>query len=1065
MHEICEKGLDTLQKFIDTLTGKKMLCILLLFIVLLLGIRLLWLNFNVQPPSPLAKEGVLDLRGMPFDDKRIVTINGEWEFYPEQLLEPASLASKSATGQQWIQVPGSWKEQTSTGTNFGVGTYRLRVLVDEPNDIFGLRLPSIQTASRLYINNELVMENGHPSIKAEQNDSNNNPYSAYFRPDAQQMDMVIQVTNFDYPYAGGITQSIKLGTAAAIDHEVLLRQSLQLTVAVVILMHAFFSIILYFLGYRNKSVLFFTALLIFTFFAILSDDDRVLMEWLPMNLFWITKIRLISYLGIGLCLTWFGHAMFGEGTFKRFMRLFNIFGVLCLLAAVVVPLEWIVPVRKMLLVLLIINVIFLPRFVLGAIYKGEKDAFLILLSVAAVTVNQVSSGLFKAYFWSDMPYYPIDLIIAFLGFAAFWFNRFYQNTLRVQRLAADLQKADKLKDDFLANTSHELRNPLHGIINMAQSVLEEAGGELGARSQGRLELMINVSRRMALLLNDLLDVTLLKEQNLRLNKRMLNLHALAHGVTDMLRYLSEGKKLGLVVDIPASCPSVMADENRLLQILFNLVHNAIKYTEEGTITISAESHDGMVVIRVTDTGIGMDEETQERILKPYERGDSSISAIGSGIGLGLSITKQLVELHGGELRIHSIPGIGSEFSFSLAAAASVQESYTDRNLSQEDRIEPSAVFTAISETHLLRENANSGWLDEVMILQAGSAENPELLSEGQRPRILIVDDDPVNLDILRDMLASEHYDITGMLSGKEALSQLHQGEWDLVVSDVMMPHMSGYELTERIRMQFSISELPIILLTARNQPEDVQTAFLSGANDYVVKPVGAMELRLRIRAWVSLRQSFGERLRMEAAWLQAQIQPHFLHNALNTIASLSEIDTDRMVTLLHEFGNYLHRSFDPINMYQLLPLAHELDLLRSYLYIEQERFGNRIQVQWDISEDAADKVRIPPLSLQTLVENALRHGILVRGSGGTVTIAVAVYGQQAEVMVMDDGVGIDEKQLETLLQPGSAPTGGVGLKNTDKRLRQLYGKGLQITSSPDEGTVVSFKVPVAAETN
>lgn len=1052
-----------MQNFIDTLTGKKMLYILLLFIVLLLGIRLLWLHFNIQPPSPLAKEGVLDLRGMPFDDKRIVTINGEWEFYPEQLLEPASLASKSATGQQWIQVPGSWKEQTSTGTNFGVGTYRLRVLVDEPSDIYGLRLSSIQTASRLYINNELVMENGHPSITAEQNDSNNNPYSAYFRPDAQQMDMVIQVSNFDYAYAGGITQSIKLGTAAAIDHEVLLRQSLQLTVAVVILMHAFFSIILYFLGYRNKSVLFFTALLIFTFFAILSDDDRVLMEWLPMNLFWITKIRLISYLGIGLCLTWFGHAMFGEGTFKRFMRLFNIFGVLCLLAAVVVPLEWIVPVRKMLLVLLIINVIFLPRFVLGAIYKGEKDAFLILLSVAAVTLNQVSSGLFKAYFWSDMPYYPIDLIIAFLGFAAFWFNRFYQNTLRVQRLAADLQKADKLKDDFLANTSHELRNPLHGIINMAQSVLDETRGELGARSQGRLELMINVSRRMALLLNDLLDVTLLKEQNLRLNKRTLNLHALAHGVTDMLRYLSEGKKLGLVVDIPASCPPVIADENRLLQILFNLVHNAIKYTEEGTITISAESHDGMVVIRVTDTGIGMDEDTQERILKPYERGDSSISAIGSGIGLGLSITKQLVELHGGELRIHSIPGTGSEFVFSLAAVDSVQEGQTDHNRSQEDRLEPAAVFTGIPDVPLLREIADGGGMGKGMLLQAGSRENSELLFEGQRPRILIVDDDPVNLDILRDMLASEHYDITCMLSGKEALLQLHQGEWDLVVSDVMMPHMSGYELTERIRMQFSISELPIILLTARNQPEDVQTAFLSGANDYVAKPVGAMELRLRIRAWVSLRQSFGERLRMEAAWLQAQIQPHFLHNALNTIASLSEVDTDRMVKMLHEFGNYLHRSFDPINMYQLLPLEHELDLLRSYLYIEQERFGNRIQIQWDISEDTGDKVRIPPLSLQTLVENALRHGILVRGSGGTVTIAVAIYGQQAEIMVMDDGVGMDEKQLETLLQPGSAPAGGVGLKNTDKRLRQLYGRGLQITSSPGEGTVVSFKVPVAVE--
>ncbi|MDP4097636.1 ATP-binding protein [Paenibacillus sp. P96] len=1015
---------------------------------------MLWLVFNIEPPTPLAKQGVLDLRGLSFDDKRIVTLDGEWEFYPGEFLQAQSMErGAERESKQSIQVPGAWKQRAGTGTNLGIGTYRLRVLIDHSAAVYGLRIPGIQTASRLYINKVLIRENGRPAEDAGKNEANNNPYSVYFEPDSGEIDLLIHVSNFDYPYAGGITQSIKLGTATAISHDTLVRQSLQLMVAVVILMHALYGVILFLLGYRKRTVLFFAAMLVSTFIAMLSDDDRLLMEWLPFNFVWTIKIRLISYMAIGLLLIWFAREMFAPELFRRFMRWFNVFAVACLLAAITLPLDFIVYQRKLLLIICLLNIVLVPWFVLGAIRRGEKDVFVLLLSAAAVSVNQLVGGIIKTYFWKDMPYYPFDLIITFLGFAAFWFNRFYQNTLRVQKLADDLQKADKLKDDFLANTSHELRNPLHGIINMAQSMLDQAGRKLELQSKGQLELIINVGRRMALLLNDLLDVTLLKEQNFRLDKGWVNLHGLASGVADMLRYLSEGKRLKVVIDIPMNFPRVVADENRLVQILFNLVHNAIKYTEEGTITISAGLKNGKAMICIKDTGIGMEKETQQRILKPYERGDTGITAIGGGIGLGLSITKQLVELHGGNLEIHSTPGRGTEFSFTLEAAPNLAEM----------EAASAAEFEARRETRVLREDGRdeetytrSPLLDSSPAITAAS-------SEKYRAKILVVDDDPVNLRILGDMLALEHYDITSVLSAKEALERLHQGEWDLVISDVMMPHMSGYELTGKIRRQFSISELPIILLTARNRPEDVQAAFVSGANDYVTKPVGAMELRLRIRAWMDLKQSVGERLRMEAAWLQAQIQPHFLHNALNTIASLSEVDTERMVALLNEFGNYLRRSFDPINMNQLLPLDDELELLHSYLYIEKERFGSRIHIQWDITEEARGTVRIPPLSVQTLVENALKHGILPKNSGGTVTIAVADFPDRTEVTVKDDGLGMDEEQWHGALQASSEASEGVGLKNTDKRLRQLYGKGLQISSAPGKGTVVSFSVPKTAE--
>ncbi|MFB5266468.1 ATP-binding protein [Paenibacillus enshidis] len=1043
-----------MQKLIDSLTPPKMIGLLLLFIAVLIGLRLLWLVFCIEPPTPSAKQGVLDLRGLSFDEKRVVTLNGEWEFYPGKFLTPqAAEREEGREIKRWIQVPGAWKQATDTGTNTGTGTYRLRILIDDPHVTYGIRVLSIQTASRLYIDGNLARENGQPAEVRSQNHARNIPFSEFFQPDAREIELVVHVSNFDYPYAGGITKAIKLGTATAVSFQTLLTQVMQLMVSIVILMFVFFSAILFIMGYRKKTVLFFAVLLVCALTGMLMDDDRLLVEWFPMDLMWEVKIRLISYMGIGLSLIWFGHAMFASGTHTRFMRWVNVFGVVAILIAIILPIDFIVYQRKFLLVFALMNIVMLPYFVIRAIRRGEKDAFILLLSATAVSINQLIGGIIKAYLWQEMPYYPFDLIIAFLGFAAFWFNRFYQNTLRVQKLADDLQKADKLKDDFLANTSHELRNPLHGIINMAQSVLDQARGKLEPKSEGQLELLINVSRRMSLLLNDLLDVTLLKEQNFRLNKGQVNLHGLASGVTDMLRYLAEGKRLKLVIDIPADFPRVVADENRLVQILFNLVHNAIKYTEEGFIAICSELKDGKAVIRIKDTGIGMDEETQQRILKPYERGDSGMTATGGGIGLGLSVTKQLVELHGGTLEIHSVPGQGSEFAFTLEVQFGLAEL----------EAAPVAEIEAGRGSRMLREDGRDG--KPYPLPQAADSAPADLQASSDkcRPKILVVDDDPVNLGILGDMLIWEHYDITSAISGKEALVRLHQGQWDLVISDVMMPHMSGYELTKSIRRQFSISELPVILLTARNQPEDVQAAFAAGANDYVTKPVGAMELKLRIRAWVDLKQSVGERLRMEAAWLQAQIQPHFLHNALNTIASLSEVDTDRMVALLNEFGNYLRRSFDPINMNQLLPLDYELELLRSYLYIEKERFGSRINVQWDIAKRVHGSVQIPPLSVQTLVENALKHGILPKNNGGTVIIAVTDWPNWTEITVKDDGVGMDGKRLLEIFQPSPDSTEGVGLKNTDRRLRQLYGRGLQINSSPGKGTMVSFAVPKTPE--
>lgn len=254
-------------------------------------------------------------------------------------------------------------------------------------------------------------------------------------------------------------------------------------------------------------------------------------------------------------------------------------------------------------------------------------------------------------------------------------------------------------------------------------------------------------------------------------------------------------------------------------------------------------------------------------------------------------------------------------------------------------------------------------------------------------------------------------------------------------------------------------ELPILLLTARSSPEDIYTGFHSGANDYVTKPVDSLELRSRVRALTDLKQTMAERLRIEAAWLQAQIKPHFLFNTLNSLAALGTFHPDRMQLLLDAFSRYLRISYDFHNSDRLVQLDRELELVRTYLYIEQERFGERLKMEWDIRADHGTMV--PPLSIQPLVENAVNHGILKKASGGTIIIQAAE--EQAggiRISVRDNGAGMSPATFNRLLDD-SAPASGIGLRNTDRRLKQLYGRGLTITSKPGEGSEVSFLLPAA----
>ncbi|NEW07352.1 response regulator [Paenibacillus sp. SYP-B3998] len=1025
----------------------KILLITGLFLVLLTGLRILWNSTHEAPVHPQAINGILDLRSWDLPNDETIPLEGQWEFYPSLFLNPnmRDRPSSSDAGRSFIQAPDrrAMILLNDKSNPYTFGTYRLRILMNtNMQQSYGLRVSDIQTASELFVNGKSVGSSGHPSEDAAQFKARNNPYYGTFITDHNEIEIVIHVSNDSYIGTGGIVGPIRFGTESAINQKKFFSIGSQLMVCIVLLLHAFYAILLFFLGTRQKALIYFTLLIIFTITTVIVDDDRLLLVWVPLEFGGTLKVQFLSYTGAAAFIILFAKHMVPEyGKIKAFSW-FVYFCILFSLFVLFSPTKYTVMTGYPFLLILLLPNLMIPIYMLRAALKKDPDAIYLLLGATGIA-NTTVWGLIKNIGSIELTYYPFDLIFAFLGFAGYWFKRFYRNTAETQSLADKLTKVDKLKDDFLANTSHELRNPLHGIISIAQNVLDSEKSTLDDKNKRNMELLIRVGRRMTLLLNDLLDLNRLRENEINLQVADLRIQSVAAGVVDMLRFMTEGKPIKLVMLIPAEFPSVLADENRLIQILFNLIHNAIKYTSEGDITVTAHvSADGKATIHIIDAGMGMDKETQVQIFERYEQGDSSMTAVGGGLGLGLSITKQLVELHGGTLQVKSTPDVGSVFSFTLPLfiPAEKQEEVAHEQDSSIVDVETAAAVDFSASNDLSERESES-----------------RLSFLGSTPRILAVDDDPLNLRILYTMLSVEQYDIVTVTSGREAIARIDTEHWDLIITDIMMPHMSGYELTRLIRERFSISELPILLLTARSRSEDIDAGFLSGANDYVMKPMDAMELRSRVRALTELKKSIGEQLRVEAAWLHAQIKPHFLFNTLNTISALGDIDGNRMRALLDVFGDYMRSNFDAHNLDRVVPLEREIELVRSYLYIEKERFDDRLQIVWEVDENI--QIWLPPLTIQTLVENALNHGILKRASGGTVHIRISDLKECVEISIKDNGVGIGEDKLHGLLNNRPDKRRGIGLLNTDQRLKQIYGQGLLIQSTIGQGTTVSFKIP------
>lgn len=967
-----------------------------------------------------ANKGIVDIK--QWNSNRNIRLEGEWEFYPNVLLSPEDDFNQYDNIKKYVQVPGTWKLYLNdNGSMDGSGTYRLKINLSK-DDNYGFKTRTIRHSSRIFVNGNEIINVGNPSINRKNYIAESKYKIGFSKSQNQELDLIVNVTNYDY-ITGGIISPIEFGTFQSILKQDRIDRGVDGLAIFTSIVLGLYFIMIYFQRGKDKELLYFGVTSIFIGIYVSTLNEQLLNLVLDYDLVTRTQIQMITLMLLTICLLRFLNYFFKEYINKKLINVITGIAMvnvaLILSIAAVNLMKYITILQVLVSVTTFVCFIVIFNILIKSIIR-KIDSLEYILIITSALFSGWFAMLLKVLLEKELGnLFPVLIFIMMINTSLLVSNKLQIDYKNAEILSKKLIRDDKLKDEFLARASHELSTPLHVILNSSQSLIEGKKGTLNSNQQESLFFINQEGRRLSRLVEDLLDASRINGGETQIRFDSIDPYRIIDNILREIKVLiPEDKDIVLINNVPDDLPIINSDSDKFTQIIYNLINNAIKHTRNGEIIVFACLINGQVKFDIKDTGIGIKEEDKEDIFKVFYKANKDTE--NPGMGLGLPITKHLVEILGGGISVESIYGKGSIFSFTLPI--SIDEDVKDHIIDSTKDIEVYEPTIEYPKDYCI-----------------------------DNPTILIVDDRLPNQKVMIDILGTTDFNLLFASDGKEAIAAVEKNKVDLIVLDFMLPDMYGHKVSREIRKKYSMVELPIIMLTASGKAIDFNNAFKDGANDFIKKPADPQELKTRIHSLLLMKKSVEEGLNKEFQYFYSQISPHFLYNTLNTIIGLSYTDPEQTRKALNNLSIYFRGKLELYKDKTLIPLEEELELVTAYLEIEQMRYGDRLSIQIDIDEDL--DLMIPPLTLQPLVENSIRHGISVNKDGGYIKISAKRHSDVVIITIEDDGIGMsEEKQKEIITGKGKR----LGFTNVLEKVKLMKNATLELESKETKGTTIKI---------
>lgn len=673
-----------------------------------------------------------------------------------------------------------------------------------------------------------------------------------------------------------------------------------------------------------------------------------------------------------------------------------------------------------------------------------------------------------------------------------------------------LQELDQIKSKFFANISHELRTPITLILAPTEMMLSRNLGKLTKDQEKYLTIMQTNSLRLLKLINNLLDLAKVDAGKMELYYNRADFAKYVNEVVFSVSPMAEKKSLDLRFSCEEVIPEFFFDADKIEKVILNLVFNALKFTEKGEITVSCSRQENDVLVKVSDSGIGIPKEHMPKLFSRFSQADSSASRKYEGTGIGLALSRELVELHHGKIWAESEEGRGTTFLFTIPIYTQLED--VPGALDRRTEIVPVPEKRREEDwTKSLETQADYVTTD---IVREAAPLPEETSRTDSRHRLLLVEDNPNMLSYIASQLKDE-YQLLFAKDGREGVERAMSEVPDLVISDVMMPYKDGYQLCREVKEEPRTCHIPIILLTAKTGLSTKIEGLEHGADDYLTKPFNSQELRARVRSLINLRKLERE----------IQLRNYQLEETLRELKETQSqlVQSEKMAALgllvagvAHEINNpvsfakgslaIVRRSLEQIKTADRLSLAEKTELfedidisvqvikngldrteniirnlktfvrkdeavlkpfdlhegLESTLQLFQHEITHRITIRREYGK--VSPIDAIPGQINQAFMNVLQNAVQSIPDRGEVFIKTEQEGDYARISVRDTGSGISEKDLPHIFDPffTTKEVGrgtGLGMTITYKIIENHHGK-IEVKSKIGSGTEVVISLPL-----